>query len=70
MKQSKSFIRAKVAEQLYADAVRAGPHDYSRNFAAVFDHTSDRYFVGVVHINEAGNHIVAEQIAKLVDFGR
>jgi hypothetical protein len=38
--------------------------------SAVFDRTEMRFFVDVVHINEAGNHMVAEELAELVTFGR
>ena len=58
------------AARLYSDALRTGPQHRTYDMSAVFDRTEMRFFVDAVHINEAGNRMVAEGLAELATFGR
>jgi lysophospholipase L1-like esterase len=57
------------AAQMYADAMKAGPHGRMHDFMTVFDGTSADLFADAIHINEVGNRMVAERMADTVSFG-
>jgi len=39
------------------------------DFSGVFDPTNEHYFADAIHLNEAGNRIIAEQLAAKIEFG-
>jgi hypothetical protein len=57
------------AIQMYADAMALNPSHAVHNFSGVFDHTTERFFSDLIHLNEAGNHAIAEKLASTISFG-
>jgi hypothetical protein len=57
------------AAQMYADAMKAGPHGRMHDFTTVFDGTDANLFADAIHVNEVGNRMVAERMAGTVSFG-
>ncbi|MFZ0349365.1 MAG: SGNH/GDSL hydrolase family protein [Pseudolabrys sp.] len=57
------------AIQMYADAMALNPIHAVHDFSGIFDHTTDRFYVDASHVNEAGNHAVAEHLASTILFG-
>ena len=57
------------AAQTYSDAIAAGPPNRVHDFSIIFDEMMDHYFVDAIHLNEAGNRLVAERLASAVSFG-
>ena len=57
------------AIQMYADAMALNPIHAVHDFSGIFDHTTDRFYVDASHVNEAGNHTVAEHLASTILFG-
>jgi lysophospholipase L1-like esterase len=57
------------ARQMYADAMQAGPRGRVHDFTTAFDGTNADLFADAIHVNEAGNRMVAERIADAVQFG-
>jgi hypothetical protein len=60
----------RAAALLYADAVQNGLPHHVYDLSTVFDQAETRFFVDAVHLNEAGNHLVAEKLAELLTFDR
>jgi lysophospholipase L1-like esterase len=55
-----------LTERLYQEALADGPTGHVFDLTAIFDKSAQPVFQDLIHLNEAGNHIAAEQIAPIV----
>ena len=55
-----------LARQMYRDAVASGPPGRVFDLSDTFQQAAQPLFLDTVHLNEAGNRIVAERIAPIV----
>jgi lysophospholipase L1-like esterase len=56
------------AAQTYSDAIASGPPNRVHDFSIIFDEVTGHYFFDVIHLNEAGNRLIAERLASAVSF--
>lgn len=54
-------------EWMYADALANGPPGHIVDFRDAFDQTTQPIFADLVHVNELGNQLIADRIAKFVN---
>jgi hypothetical protein len=59
-----------LAEQMYRDAITAGPPGRVHDLSDVFDRTGEPVFVDIVHVNERGNRIAAAALASILLHGQ
>ena len=45
----------------------AGPPGDVHDLTDVFDESAEPFFLDLVHLNEAGNRLVADRLARVVD---
>jgi hypothetical protein len=57
------------AIQMYADAMALNPSHAVHDFSGMFDQTTEHFYADPIHVNEAGNHTVAEHLASTILFG-
>ena len=57
------------AIQMYADAMALNPSHAVHDFSGIFDHTTEQFYADPIHVNEAGNHAIAEHLASTILFG-
>ena len=57
------------AIQMYADAMALNPIHAVHDFSGMFDQTTEHFYADPIHVNEAGNHTVAEHLASTILFG-
>jgi GDSL-like lipase/acylhydrolase family protein len=53
--------------EAYGDAVAAGTPGDVHDLSDVFDDSAEPFFLDLVHLNEAGNRLVADRLARIVD---
>jgi hypothetical protein len=52
--------------KMYRDSIAAAPRDRAHDLSNFFDNATRPFFVDTVHLNEAGNRLVAEALLPLV----
>jgi hypothetical protein len=57
------------AIQMYADAMALNASHAVHDFSDIFDHTAEHFYADPIHVNEAGNHVIAEHLASTISFG-
>lgn len=55
-----------LSARMYSDAMKSGPAGRMYHFADIFDQTEQPFFLDQVHLNEAGNRIAAEHVARII----
>jgi lysophospholipase L1-like esterase len=57
---------ALLTQQMYRDAMTAGPAGRMYDLTDVFDHQTSAFFTDHVHVNEDGNRVVAEALVPIL----
>jgi lysophospholipase L1-like esterase len=55
--------------RMYRDALAAGPAGRISDLSSTFDRNSQPFFLDAIHLNEAGNRIVAERLMPIIATG-
>ncbi len=55
-----------LSKRMYADALAAGPRGRVHDLSHIFDNVPQRFYTDLIHVNEAGNRLIAEHVAKVV----
>jgi hypothetical protein len=55
-----------LAQEMYRDAMAAGPAGRMHDLTGVFDHQTNAFFMDHTHVNEDGNRVAAEALVPLL----